>query len=150
MNKYLIFLFIVVMISCAKDDLSVDKSEKTDYIFQYEYRCGWCFGAQQITITGNELTFVHEPYCDLDSQNEKTTLSDDDLEDLNLEELLLKVQQMQLNECGVCYDGCDEVIRFIVGEQTYEIIFDDDEQVIELMDHVEKLREITAGYVDEN
>jgi len=49
---------------------------------------------------------------------------------------------MSVNSCGVCYDGCDETLRFISASDTISITFDREKDVENLLPYIEKIRQL--------
>ena len=140
--KRFIYVLLIVLASCSQYDFEKEKSDEVDFLFQYEYRCGWCFGKELLTINGLDVSYGYYPYCMADSAYDESKLNEVQLAELKLDSIYDQVKVMSVNSCGVCYDGCDETLRFISASDTISITFDREKDVENLLPYIEKIRQL--------
>ena len=139
------FIAGLFLISCNNEG-SENPLQGTEV--QYHTICGWCTGMSQLNITGSDAELVSFDGCTA-SDSQKQTLDSSILD--QLEELLSEVdeQTIDLNQCGECYDGCEEQLIFTYEDGTeHKIVFDnrDYQEVDQLEDLLELLEEVEDSF----
>ena len=140
MNKliYSIILSILILGSCSKTD---DRDESI--IIEYEMACGWCAGTTSLVIEGGRISYSKIIPC---GTNKGTTSKNLTLRDIEWENLLKSYDQtrflkLTINECGVCFDGCDERLKITKDGTTHEIKY----LITSVPDEVDSLRAVLQG-----
>ena len=110
----------MILSSCNKPD-DIDES----IIIEYEMACGWCAGTTSLVIEGRRISYLKIIPC---GNNKGTTSKNLTLRDIEWENLLKSFDQnrflkLTINECGVCFDGCDERIKITKNGNEHEIRF---------------------------
>jgi hypothetical protein len=120
--KTSIFLFIVLVISSCSDKV---KDETSDFTIKYGSECGWCGGQEYITVTISSIEYERNIPC---GENEGISRKGKNLTKNEWAEItdsfdysLFKI--LEYNECNVCVDGCDEIIRIIENGVSHELLY---------------------------
>ena len=119
----LIFLIVLLTLlhgSCSKSD-NGDESA----IIEYEMACGRCSGTTSLVIRGGDASYLKTIPC---GTNKSTISKNLNLRAIEWENLLKSFNHSQflklsVNECGVCFDGCDERLKITREGIVHEIRF---------------------------
>lgn len=133
-----VILLVLISQSCNKN--VVDLKPEANYEFRYISACGWCAGSSELSIVNKMATFQYHAVCENTPRSFKKELTNNEFEELKLAELYETIKTLEINECGVCYDGCDETLTFIENETEYSIRFTNDEKISQIKDQIEKIR----------
>lgn len=136
----LVLFFLLIANSCTKESNYEKKNPNFD--FTYTSACGWCAGSYELRIVNNLATFEYHAVCDNQPRTFERELTNKEIEDLNLSDLYAEIKLLNIDNCGVCYDGCDEKLQFNEGENEYFIRFTNDKEVTQLVDYIETIRNI--------
>ncbi len=152
MGRILIFsLVIIISISaCTKDDeLSSLELEITS-----GFICGWCVGGDSIIINQNEYVYVKFIPC----PNEDHLNKNGSIDAVDWNELVRNLdfdtfKSIDLNQCNVCVDGCDNWVKVRQGDEVHQIRFGhspSDSLLLEsIMPFIEKLDELKVDLIEE-
>lgn len=139
LSMLLIALFFPVLFhSCEHSE--IEDAENDDVLFTYISACGWCAGSEELNIRGNEASYQYHAVCDHPSKSSELELSTEQLEALNLSYLFQQLQSMNIDECGVCADGCDEQLQFESENQEFFIRFTNDDSLGTIISELEQIR----------
>ena len=131
-----ILLCLVGVLSCEEDD-----DKPVDIVIKTGQECGWCVGADSLIITKLNSTYAYYNPCP--GIEEKNLNANTDADEWN--ELLATLDwdefnQVQVNTCALCADGCDTWISVEKDRKTHRIRFTENSTEIEpIRPFVEKL-----------
>lgn len=131
----------IFIIGCSEGESPTADIER----FEYNTLCGWCVGISFLVIEGNEVTFTEEMQCTAqESITRELSLSEIDA----LQSALSAVDPntIQLNECGECFDGCEEQLVFGESGNLHRIIFNSRDYP--QLDELEELLEVVVEIKD--
>lgn len=129
--------------SCDDDD-----NESVDIIIKTGRECGWCGGRDSLTVTKLNSSYAFRSPCpgiDAKNRNADTDPAEWDklLATLNWDDF----NQVQVNTCAVCADGCDTWISVEKNRETHRIRFNDSSNEIEpIRPFVEKLDSLIEAF----
>jgi hypothetical protein len=133
-------LFVIILVNGSCQETSDWASYPQ---IEYETACGWCAGSTLITIKGNEASYKRFIPC---GENKGTVqksrhLTADQM--IILEDIFDfdKFLKLDINECGVCFDGCDERLKITKDGTTHEIKY----LITSVPDEVDSLRAVLQG-----
>jgi hypothetical protein len=118
--KTSIFLLIVLIISSCSDKLNDETSNVT---IKYGSECGWCGGQEYITITSLKVDYERNIPCGENggiSRKSKNLTKEEWIEITDSFDYSL-FKTLEYNECNVCVDGCDEIIRITENGVSHEL-----------------------------
>ena len=130
-------LFCLVGLSC-RDDYD---DEPVDIVIKTGQECGWCVGRDSLTITKLTSSYAFDSPCpgiEDKKRNEDTNPTEwtELLATLNWDDF----NQVEVNTCAVCVDGCDTWISVEKNHKTHRIRFTESSTEIEpIRPFVEKL-----------
>jgi len=145
-KTFLCFLFITVYItlgSCEKD------SDSSNEIFMIEFgsECGWCAGKEYISISETTIKYVRTIPCD---ENQGVTQKSKSITTARWDSICSsfdynKFKKLEYNECNVCVDGCDEIIKITQNRTEQQLRYAPGEEI----EGIKNLRQILAGIMIE-
>ena len=143
----LIILIFLGLASCQKSAY-VHQFDKNELQISISSRGGWCAGADSLTIGAEKTVYVHRKTCKDDFKTENL---DTNSPEWNALVSLLdtdKFNAVDINECGVCYDGTDLRITVKQGNFRHSILFDkiDDPRLTIIKPFIEKLISVRNQY----
>jgi hypothetical protein len=119
MNRLLItsLLLALIMISCEK---TVDE-QSNDLQITMGSVCAWCASSDSIVITSDKM--VYTTYSPCDTTNVKTQYETNAKDWKELTNLLdfEEFEEIDINTCYVCADGCDTWITVKKGNNSHSI-----------------------------
>lgn len=138
-KRSLLAIILFLIASCSDDNNNFDDSHKIEFGFA----CGWCGGSGSITLIDGQIRYKREIPC---GENEGTQNQSDRLSSEQWYELVScfdheYFMDLEYNQCNVCVDGCDEIIRITKDEITHEIRYNPGDTIPGLEDLQEKLRD---------
>lgn len=150
MKKIAIALTVLVLaafFSCQKSAY-VHQFDKNEIQISISSRGGWCAGADSLTMAAKKTIYVHKKTCkdEFKTENLQTSsvewgelislLNTDDFESVNL------------NSCGVCYDGTDFTVTVKQGNFEHAIRFDklNDPKLATIKPFIDKLMALRNQY----
>lgn len=146
----LVLVSAFILSSCIFSD--DDKDYDESYKIEFGFACGWCAGTGSITLLDGQIKYLREIPCGENKGSKSET------EEFSAEEWNKLISSfdfdyfttLEQNECNVCADGCDEIIKITKNNVIHEIRYNPSEDIegIELLQ--EKLREYSATYFENN
>ncbi|MFV0605949.1 MAG: hypothetical protein ACK5NK_08930 [Niabella sp.] len=149
MNQLLLFCFILLAgISCQKG--SSLQSIHTDGLeISMNTACGWCAPGDSMHInkTATSYTYYASSCNRVGSPNIQTT-NQNDWKELIAALDITAFNNIDLNACGVCYDGCEEWVTIRQGNNSHTIRYDNINNVVldPIRPFLKKLRAIKDGF----
>lgn len=134
-------LIFLLFISCLTPN-EQDNSINSTLTVEYNRSCGWCGGSQYLTINGKVANYNFPAICDMEAKHSEKILSNEELKQLQLAELVKLVRNIESNDCGVCVDGCDESISYTEKEESHSIRFTSTDSIPEIENYLAKLRNL--------
>jgi hypothetical protein len=137
-----VIISIVLMLSCEKG------KDDNEFMIAMGTVCGWCGGSDSLVITEDKTSYEYNSPCDNNdlSRNGLTGKSEWDelIELLDMD----KFQNININTCYVCVDGCDTWISVKSGSVTHEIRFgfEDSTAIMDIRPFVDKLDSIRTAF----
>ena len=133
--------------SCDDDD---DKNydEHADIVIKTGQQCGWCGGMDSLTITKLNGSYAYDSPCPEIADKKRNAKTDS----TEWNELLAtfdwnEFNQVQVETCAVCTDGCDTWISVEENHQTHTIRFTEYSTEIEpIRPFVEKLHAVIEEF----
>ncbi len=144
-STFLLLLFLALLaFSCTESDPLPDDSIKIEFGFE----CGWCAGSGFITITNTRIGYKRIIPC---GENKGSDSDNDDFSADNWDQLISCFDQeyyttLEYNQCNVCVDGCDEIIRVTKDEESHELRYNPGDTIPGLEALQEKLRALMSTY----
>jgi len=144
-SSFVLISSLLFAVSCAEEDPVPEGSES--FYLEYGTECGWCAGHRYLEISEGKVHYSFIIPC---GENEGTI---NDSRNLTAEEWQ-NIQNafdyeyllsLNFNECRVCVDGCDEIIRINGEENLHEIRYMPGEEI----EGIEELQEILADMMEE-
>jgi len=139
----LTILLCLVGMSCDDDD-----DEPIDIVIRTGQECGWCAGRDSLIITKLNSSYAFDSPCP--GIEDKKRNAETDPSEWN--ELLATLDwnefnQVQVETCAVCSDGCDTWISVEKNHQTHLIRFTEYSTEIEpIRPFVEKLEALIEAF----
>lgn len=106
-------VFSLMLTACSsEDDVDLKNILPLESI-SFEGRCGWCAGGVSIIITKDKkVKYLKSSPCSPEDNVEKERLlTEEEIQGLNEVFELETFLAIDLDQCGKCYDGCDETIK---------------------------------------
>ena len=152
MKKLIILLLgstlIAGLTSCKK---TVFHNEK-EFVIEYGSECGWCAGEEFVIINSSKIEYEKTIPCGENKGTETKTkeISQEEWDSIwsSFDYNLFKT--LDYNECNVCVDGCDEIIRITRYDDIYEIRYTHGEEIDEIENLKQILAEILSSFNDHN
>ena len=122
MNRTIILIsFVVILASCESESIQTEINEDELQVTIGRI-CGWCAGADSLTITENITTY------DFWKCNEMVATESGQTNEAHWNSIisLLDIDEftrININECGVCYDGCETWISIRDSTLHHQIRF---------------------------
>lgn len=144
--KKLMGLGILMFLACFAGCLD-EETVAIDFSIKYGTTCGWCAGEEYITISDSEILYERNIPCGGEKGLTKKSRKLDSAEwNTILESFEYELfKTLDYNECNVCADGCDEIIKISDGDFVHEIRYSPAENV----EGMEDLREILSNIMEE-
>ena len=152
MKKYLLPFIMISFFLSACSDLDEAKNELPFKEISFTQLCGWCANGQLIQIKKNgDIKYVKTFPCDPDSNIEiERTLTAEEIDNIketfNMDDFLA----IDLDQCGECYDGCDDTLILKgLDDENHSIRYDRLDEYQELntiMDFIETLNTIRSTF----
>lgn len=141
-------LFFVTLLSCKKDTEANEID--TNFEFTYISACGWCNGSYELNIVNKLATYKYNAVCENKPLKVERELSNSEIEELKLSELYAEIKLLEIDDCGVCVDGCDESIYFIEDGTTFFIRFRNEEDIAHLSNYLSRIRDLFNTFNNES
>ncbi len=123
MKKMVLPVYVTLLLllanSCAEE---IQPAEKTFFI-EFGSECGWCAGQEYIKISEAEVIYTRNIPCgdEKGTVTKSRSISNETWDSIynSLDyDLFLS---LDYNECNVCADGCDEIIRITNNGNTHPL-----------------------------
>ena len=143
-----IILLALHLSSCAEDQPEMEES----FYIEFGTRCGWCAGQEFVKVSAQKVVYTRTIPC---GENEGTTIKSRHLTSLEWEAIQKAYNYnlfltLDYNECNVCADGCDEIIRIHDDTDTHELSYSPGEEVEGMENLRTKLHELMAEFTEED
>ena len=142
--KNLSFIFLLfIFMGCDKNEIEPE----VGYKIEFGSECGWCAGQEFITITSSDIKYVRNIPCGEEKgvTNHSRKISSAEWDEITLSFDYSLFKTLEYNECNVCVDGCDEIIRITDIEDIHELRYSFSDEV----EGMENLRQIFADLMEE-
>lgn len=103
---------LIFMLSSCSDNTEESKIEMPFEKISFNLLCGWCAGEKNIEIDKDAKIAYEKTFpCDPESNiKEERTLTEEEAQALIAVYELEPLLSIDLNQCGECYDGCDDTL----------------------------------------
>ena len=149
-----LFIGLILFFSCAEEQTENIKSFDKDESFyiQFGTECGWCAGQEFIKITESKVVYTRTIPC---GDNKGTISKNRVLIETEWDELINsydseKFLELDYNNCNVCVDGCDEIIRIGNEDSSHEIRYTPSENIESMQNLKTNLIEIMEEMRQQN
>ena len=124
-----VIIAIAIMASCEENgNMSVDSETfKIELIFT----CGWCAGSEILKLSDSKYTYEYDYACgDLEDVPETAfNLTEKEWTSLAKNIDISAFKNLEIDNCGVCYDGCDFVLKMSDSTFSHQIRFVNSEEI---------------------
>ena len=143
-----IIVFALFLSSCAEEQPEIDKS----FYIEFVTECGWCAGQEYIKVTEQKVLYTLAIPC---GENEGTTTDSRNLTAEEWQEIIDSFDYDQFltlnyNECNVCVDGCDEIIRINEEDEIHELRYSPGEEIQGMENLKTRLKAILEEFSSSN
>ncbi len=138
---------IVALLSCQKNTY-VHQFDKDELQISISTAGGWCSGSDSMTISKNKSVYVYRTTCKSDAKIINSTTSISDWNELTNLLDSDRFKSVNLNSCGICYDGIDETVSIKSGAFYHSIRYDNlnDAKLNVIRPFIDQLRIIRDNY----
>ena len=152
MKKVIISLLILSilsgLISCKKSTYYT----KDDFVIEFGSECGWCAGEEYITVTPTAINYKRTIPCGDDQgvETKNKSISTEKWDSIwsSFDYDLFKT--LDYNECNLCADGCDEIIRITKFGDTHEIRYSPGKEIAGVDELKQHLAEILLAIKEQD
>ncbi|HKJ78903.1 MAG TPA: hypothetical protein VKA10_05185 [Prolixibacteraceae bacterium] len=139
---------LFVPFSCAEENPEISET----YFIEFGSECGWCAGMEYIKITEQKIVYTRTIPCgeEKGTQTESEIISEADWQELQNSFDYDQFLTLDYDECNVCADGCDEILRITRAGETHQLRYDPGQEITDVASLQTKLREIMLKFQDEN
>ena len=148
MFRYLLSAVLIFVAASCQKAVSVHSVSKDDLQISINTACGWCAPGDSMTITKTSTAYKYYPSsCSKEGKPISKATGQADWDDLLQLLDLEKFHSINLNECNICVDGCDEWITIQQGDYKHTIRYGgkENEKLKEIKLFIEKLHAIRAA-----
>lgn len=147
-GTFIAVLLVLAFASCNDENLEMDETN----MIEFGSECGWCAGMEYIKVTEQKIRYTRTIPC---GENKGTRTESRKINEAEWQELqnTFDFEQFQLldyNECNVCVDGCDEILRITSVGETHEIRYNPESEIAAISGLQTKLRELMLEFSNEN
>ena len=153
MGRFILFsIFIMAFFFACKED---DEFESLNVEISSGFICGWCEGADSIIMNENEYVYVEFNPCSYEAFHPKKYGNIDAGEWNEMLRLLDfdTFRSIDLNQCNVCFDGCDYWVKVKQGAEIHRITFgrskEDSLTLKPVLPFIEKLDKLKTKLIEE-
>lgn len=145
-NKILIiFITIWMVFGCAEQEEEFDSMA-----IEFGTACGWCAGTEFIILNGKNVEYKRNIPC---GENKGTTSKNKTLSDREWKEIRNSFDyhqfvQLPHDECNVCVDGCDEILKITQNENEHRISYSPSTEIEGMENLLDKLQVLMAEFRD--
>ena len=129
--------FTLVLASSCSDSVDEMKNSVSYDEISFTFKCGWCVSGKSIVVSkDNKVKYYQTFPCTPEDNIEKERpLTEEEVKGINdifnMESLLA----INLDQCGECYDGCDETLIIKrTNEEDHLIRYDQFDEYDELLE----------------
>lgn len=143
----LIAITLLPISSCRKNANS-HQFNKNELQISISTRSGWCAGGDSLTLGVRTTVYLHQKKCTDDFIPETLATNSSDWSELISLLDIDKFNNLNLDECGACYDGTDFTVTIKQRSFNHSIRFDklNEPKLGELKPFADKLIEIRNQY----
>ncbi len=142
LKSVLIIFLLSVVIQCEdKEDM------QEEMIIEFGTECGWCGGQEYITVSSSKIIYLKNIPC---GEEKGTVTKERKILSTEWNEIISSVDtrhffSLEYNECNVCVDGCDEIIKITENKSTHELRYSPSEEI----EGIENLQDLLSGILQE-
>ena len=142
-------LSCLILSSCFFNDIDRDYDES--YKIEFGFNCGWCAGSQFINLVDGRIRYDGDIPC---GEDKGRTVKVDEFASEQWDRLISSYNhdtflQLEYNQCNVCVDGCDEIIRITKNDITHELSYNPGDTIPGVEELQEKLRMLMLDYLED-
>lgn len=139
---------LFVPFSCAEEKLDINETN----VIEFGGECGWCAGQEYIKITEQKIEYTRTIPCgeEKGTHTESEKISEADWQELQNSFDYDQFITLDYDECNVCVDGCDEILRITREGETHQLRYDPGQEITDVASLQTKLQEIMLKFQDEN
>jgi len=142
-------LTILIFSSCGTEEEELPKGALPFESLTFSLSCGWCIGNHSIEIKDDTNIDYYYRNCSEEFESNRT-LTEDEIQKIKDFFVLEDILNISLDQCGECYDGCDDtiILKGLNGENhtiRYDQ-FDDYDELIQISRLIETLLEIRLSF----
>jgi len=136
-------LVLLLFATCAEDELI----EQESFIIKFGSECGWCAGQEYITVSDSIVEYLRNIPCgeNMGTVSKSRNLVSDEWTEITSSFDYSLFVTLEYNECNVCVDGCDEIIKISHDETLHELRYSFSDEV----EGMENLRQKLNGIMEE-
>lgn len=143
-----IIVTLLLFTFCAEDQHEIEKS----FYIVFGTRCGWCAGQEFIDVSSQKVVYTRTIPC---GENKGTTTKSRQLTKREWKAIQYSYNYdrfltLEYNECNVCVDGCDEIIRIHNGNNSHELSYSPGEEVEGMKNLRAKLNDLLLEFGEED
>ncbi len=147
---FLLALIFIGISSCQKNANSLNVNPDIDKInISIKSAAGWCAPGDSLFINKKNTDYTYFPSsCSNDGNLFKNNTNATQWTELTALLDIEKFKDIDLDECGVCFDGRDERITISQGEFSHSVRFYNlkNEKLNPIKDFIKKLYKIREGF----
>jgi len=132
-----------LLFSCS----DIETEDLPDYEIAFGSECGWCAGQEYISLSGSVIQYTRNIPC---GDNKGTVVRTRELSSADWEKITNSFdyslfRSLEYNQCNVCVDGCDEILRIRNDNDEHELRYSFSDEV----EGMETLRTILKDFLEE-
>jgi hypothetical protein len=134
-------LLLFFTLSCSDRN-----DEERSLIIEYETACGWCAGSTLLIIEDGVANYTRTIPCGINkgTTNKTLLLGKSELDNIFKSYSQQQFLNLTINECGVCFDGCDERVKIILSSSEHQIKY----LPAHVPDEINSLRDQLTGIIE--
>jgi hypothetical protein len=142
----------LISVSCEnnKDNAEDINFKESGLVIKMSNACGFCGGADSLIITETKIRYEFIDPCGDNDCDHSSATDQEDWDELNDLLNLKKFEDITLNTCYVCVDGCDTWISVKTESFYHEIRYADFDSIAVkgIRPFIEKLEDIRLNRID--
>lgn len=142
--KSVFFIFAIsIFLGCDKYEVI----ENDNFTIEFGSECGWCAGLEHITLTATKIKYLRNIPC---GENKGITQKSREISEEEWNEIISSFdyalfKTLEYNDCNVCADGCDEIIRITENKNAHDLRY----SVSEEIEGIQNLQQILTSLLEE-
>jgi hypothetical protein len=132
LNTVLLIFVLTIIMGCDKNEIVPDE----DFKIEYGTECGWCAGQEFITISSLKIDYSRNIPCgdEKGTINKSREIKSSEWDEINSSFDYSLFKTLEYNECNVCVDGCDEIIKITENDNTHQLRYSLSDEVEGMQD----------------